>query len=451
MLFRSTFDVEGLSAGSTYQFRVTPVTSGTVSTPEGATLTSVIALPPTPPLALYASLPYLTNASVPANRVLLTWSQPTDLSGGAINGYAIESSADGGLTWSVITENTYQNYTYYLVDGLTFGQQWQFRVRAITQFGRSQPGNTAIATISMPADAPSNLRAVANADATITLSWAAPLRNGGTPIYGYEISYFSGSTASPASASYTILTPNTGSTSTSLTLNQVNLSNAGYTYRVRALSAAGVGLAAYTTVTPQRPVVAPRAAYVSNVGNGTVTLNWLNGFGNYADWGSSQAPIGYQIEQKIGGVWIVLDTVLNNSNSGANYTVSGLTNGVSTEFRLAYITTGGEGSVLGTPTAPVVGNYTYLTATPYNTPDAPSGFQAIYGAHNRQVVMTWNAPSETGGLQILGYRVEYSSDGVNYYGLTQLTPYLSFTTIIDRKSTRLNSSHIPLSRMPSSA
>ena len=53
----TTFDVEGLSAGSTYQFRVTPVTSGTVSTPEGATLTSVIALPPTPPLALYASLP----------------------------------------------------------------------------------------------------------------------------------------------------------------------------------------------------------------------------------------------------------------------------------------------------------------------------------------------------------------------------------------------------------
>ena len=35
--------------------------------------------------------------------------------------------------------------------------------------------------------------------------------------------------------------------------------------------------------------------------------------------------------------------------------------------------------------------------------------------------------------------------------LTQVKPYSDIAAVLDRKSTRLNSSHIPLSRMPSSA
>jgi hypothetical protein len=180
---------------------------------------------PQPPTNLIAQ-------AVSSSQINLSWTAPSDL---LISGYKIESSTDGGSTWSPPV-NTGSTATTYSDSGLKPSTPYTYRVSTINPVGTSSPSTTASATtfsvVSSSPTPPTGLTATAVSSSQINLSWNAPTDNGGSPITGYMIerSTDGGSSWSPP--------VNTGSTATSYFDTGLSPSTA-YTYRVSAINSAG--------------------------------------------------------------------------------------------------------------------------------------------------------------------------------------------------------------------
>jgi hypothetical protein len=107
---------------------------------------------------------------------------------------------------------------------------------------------------------------------------------------------------------------------------------------------------------------------------------------------------GYLLEYSFDGqTWIKASTPDATATSGV---VGGLTNGVSTVFRLTPIGAAGSG------VASVVSITPGVLAQPPTSLTAQSG--------DSQVDLSWIAPVDTGGLKINNYVVEQSTDGTNW-------------------------------------
>jgi hypothetical protein len=86
-----------------------------------------------------SSPPSNPTASVTSDRVLLSWSA----SSGLPDGYLVEQSSDGSSFTQIqtVTETT------ALVDGLTNGQRYFFRVRSFNSAGNSSYSPTVTVTL----------------------------------------------------------------------------------------------------------------------------------------------------------------------------------------------------------------------------------------------------------------------------------------------------------------
>ncbi len=300
-------------------------------------------------------------------QVMLSWVQP---SGGAeVTDYEYELDFSG--TW-ISTGSTDTTTT---VTGLTNGQSYTFRVRAVNSAGRSA-ASTASASVT-PATvpgAPTNL-GVTGGDREVELSWTAPASNGGDTITGYEYEQ---------SGSGTWIS--TGGTDTTYTV--FNLTNGQpYRFRVRALNSVGEGAAsaASANVTPARAPDAP-TGLGATVSDQQVVLIWTAPASN-----GGATILRYEYELDNSGTWI------STGGTDTDYTVTGLTNGQSYTFRVRAANRVGAGlasnSQSDTPTATLV------------APDTPTGLSLTPG--NGQVMLGWVQPS--GGAALTHY--EYELDG----------------------------------------
>jgi surface protein len=98
---------------------------------------------------------------------------------------------------------------------------------------------------------------------------------------------------------------------------------------------------------------------------------------------------GYRIFQGTAPGNEVFVATIGNSTS---YNATGLTNGVTYYFTVVAVNAAGNGA-----------NATEAKATPMTVPGAPTGLVATSG--DGQVVLTWTAPSTTGGSAITGYKI----------------------------------------------
>ncbi len=173
--------------------------------------------------------------AVAGNRaVALSWTAPSDDGGLALAGYRIEQSTDGTI-WTVAVADTGSATTSHTLTGLTNGIQLGFRVSALNSEGVGAASGTATATPRTVPGAPT-IRTVTPANRTLTLSYAAPASDGGSPVTRYEYSVNGGTDWSAVPA---------GSTVGELVVG--GLSN-GVTYAVtmRAVNVAGAGPASPT-------------------------------------------------------------------------------------------------------------------------------------------------------------------------------------------------------------
>ncbi len=189
-------------------------------------------------------------------------------------------------------------------------------------------------SIATPAPtAPGAPSAVAGtpANGSVALTWAAPASDGGSPVTGYQITPYVGTTAQTA-----VLTKSAG---TSYTVTGLTNGTA-YTFTVAAVNAAGTGppSAASAPVTPTVPAATLPGAptgLTAGAGNGSAVLAWIAPASN-----GGSAITGYSVTPYVGTS--AQPAVLTNSTA-AGYTVTGLTNGTAYTFTVAAINGVGTG------------------------------------------------------------------------------------------------------------
>ena len=352
--------VSGLRNGQPYAFEVrasNPV--GGSATPGTGTATP----------ATYPSMPQRLTATTPSDRqVVLAWSAPTDDGGSAVTRY--EYQVEGGNAW--IDVGTSLTAT---VSPLTPHQPYTFLVRARNQHGAGEDKNThiaeVVATPTGPAQAPSaplNLMATPD-DKAVTLTWSAPLNDGGANITDYEYQVDGGTWLSGG--------PDLTQLVDGLTNGQP------YTFAVRALNRLGSSSAASTTATPNPQLPGMPQGLTARAGDEQVMLSWTAPT-------TGGTPTGYQVRSMVDGRYS--DWVSSDSMTG--HTVMDLTNGTEYTFEVRARNDAGAG-----PEASA-------TATPMAAPTvagAPQNLKAAAG--DERVTLSWTAPATGSAPTAYDYRV----------------------------------------------
>lgn len=299
--------VTGLTAGVPYGFRVraaNAVGPGTWSEVVWAT-----------PLGVPAA-PAVVSVTAGAAAMTLTWTHPASDGGAPLTRYLVEVSDDAGATW-VTGAEVAPGATSATIASLVNGVVHRARVVAENAVGRSAPSSVVEVTPRTVASAPQRVT-VTPGKAAVTVSWSAPVDDGGAAVTAYVVQYSTNgttwktasSTVKPSATSYTIS----------------KLTN-GTRYYVRVIAVNAVGKSPASAKVSTKPRTVPSKPAVSGTAAaGKVTIRWTAPSSNGA------AITGYVVQRYSGGTWRTVATV---GASARSRTITGLANGTSYRFRVA--------------------------------------------------------------------------------------------------------------------
>ena len=197
--------------------------------------------------AVRPTAPTLLPPTAGNTTATLTWTAPVSNGGSPITDYIVKRSTNGGTNWTRI-DSTVSTLTSYVATGLTNGTAYVFKVIAVNAVGISLPSATSspVTPVSVPSGAV--LLSVVAGNTTATLTWTAPVSNGGSPITDYIVkrSINGGTTWTR------IVRP--VSTLTSYVARGLTNGTA-YVFKVIAVNAVGISLPSATSspVTPALP------------------------------------------------------------------------------------------------------------------------------------------------------------------------------------------------------
>ena len=317
--------------------------------------------PPPPDLAQVMGV-----GVAPGNaQLVVTWTAVDTATGYTVQWTSGSQGYNTGDRQATVTTGSTTRYT---IPSLTNGTAYTVRVIATrTGVTDGPPSEEMTGTPGAPPAAPQDLRSEPG-DAEVTLRWAAPASDGGSPILRYEYALDDSGTWIDAGGDLE-------ETVRDLTNGQ------SYTVAVRAVNVAGAGPAAQVTGTPGALPGAPQRLR-SEPGDAEVTLRWA---APASDGGPPILRYEYALDDS--GTWI-------DAGGDLEETVPGLTNGQSHAVAVRAVNAAGAG-----PAATV-------TASPVTTPAAPQDLRSEPG--NAQVTLTWDAPTSDGRSPILRY--EYAID-----------------------------------------
>ncbi len=238
--------IAGLTNGTAYTFTVTATNAAGTGSPSAG---SAAVVPAPVPAALSAPLVVPSTPVVPATvpgaplrvgaarghlSAVVSWSAPAS-GGSPITGYRVVAAPGGrGCTTTDATRCT--------VTGLPNGRAFRFTVTAANAVGSGPASAASLPVTPAPVPGiPTRLQAV-RGNARLTLSWAAPSRNGTAAVTGYR------AVASPGGASCT--------TTGTLRCTLVGLVN-GRSYQVTVVAINRVGASPHSVATPATPATVP--------------------------------------------------------------------------------------------------------------------------------------------------------------------------------------------------
>ncbi|HYG40045.1 MAG TPA: fibronectin type III domain-containing protein, partial [Cytophagales bacterium] len=296
------YDVAGMTAGTTYFYRVRAITSGgNSSNSSEESLTTI----PEAPLAVAATAINSTGFTANWNTVTGATEYRLDLSL-----YPSFSSFIPGYTDYSIAANS------LAIVGLVEGQTYYYRIRAMNNGGSSDNSNS-ITTTTIPV-APTANSATSILGTGFTANWSNV--SGSTE---YRIDVANNSSFSPNLASYS----NRQVLSNSLSVSGLT-STTTYYYRVRALSSGGASDNSNIIIVPGAPV--------ASSGSGATTSSFV------ANWNSVTDATEYRLDVSTDAAFSnILSSYNNLSVLSENQTVSGLSAGKIYYYRVRAVSSGG--------------------------------------------------------------------------------------------------------------
>ena len=326
-------------------------------------------------------------------RVTLAWTAPANTGGAAILKYQYRARRTGTAAWTPDwtdvpdgsdSGSSAADETRVTVSGLTNGTEYRFEVRAVNSIGggtAAWKNDTPVAAPAQVPGRPRNLLA-ASGNAQVTLTWEAPLDDGGAAISRYEYRHAQG-TSVPASVLWQPAGLNFRQTVTGL------VNDRQYTFEVRAANSAGEGPPATIQARPTASANAPSAPrFLKAVTTDRqVMLSW---FAPARDGGSSITEYQYR---HASGTSVPDDTPWSSAGRRLHAGSGSLTNGQRYTFQVRAV-------------AAVAGPAASVTATPSanpvrRLPGAVSGLTATAGAYGDErrrrqygrVTLNWNPPA----------------------------------------------------------
>jgi hypothetical protein len=399
---------EGLSGGVTRHYRVSAINFNGAGDPSDIARATTEDLIPDAPTRL-------TARARGTSEIVLNWGAPSSSGSAPITGYLIEVSRTGTSQWVPLVANTGSRATTYTHADLLPGNTRHYRVAAINRAGTSEWSNVAQATteVDVPG-APTGLRTIptgAGGSDQVLLTWNAPADDGGSAITGYRIEV-----SSNRVSGWIILVASTGSTGTTYLHTGLAPGTTRF-YRVSAINSRGTGRASNVEegTTSAAPPGQPRKARARGTGPNSVLLAW-----DAPETDGGARVTGYSIRM-IGPAdnsWIIIRP--NTGTTTTTFTHTGLDPVTRYQYQVAAINRAGPGPW----------SLTAATLTHADFAGAPTGLTAGEVGTSR-IDLSWNAPRYTGGVSILGYRIEASDDGGATWNIIRRNTNSTTTTFSD--------------------
>ncbi|HEV7302459.1 MAG TPA: fibronectin type III domain-containing protein [Tepidisphaeraceae bacterium] len=233
--------------------------------------------------------------------------------------FRIEWSSDSGTTWSEYT-STYASQTSYVVNNLTPGTRYDFRVRARHPNGSYSAFSNVLQVLTTPLGAPSDLTADVVYGNRVDLRWSD--NSEGEYAFRIELSTNGGSTWSE----YT----STGGEVESLAVTGLT-PGLTYKFRVRAYHNSGTysGYSNTVTATPSGLGV-PDGLQAYDYGAGQIQLYWSD---------NSDAETAYEVQHRVVNAATFVMHGMAGPNT-TNYFIAGLDPAESYEFRVRAVKNG---------------------------------------------------------------------------------------------------------------
>ena len=382
-LTTNTYTLTALVNGTTYLVRVTNTTSGTQDAAAPVTIT---------PRTSASAVTGLSGASS-LNAFSVTWNPVTgaDLGGLPLIGYRVTLQ---GPTNNLISVETITATSKTFNAGLSVSDTYTVTVVPVT-------GDSS-ATIVGASASVSPLKIYARADAVsisstiataggASVSWpaqsAASLGNAALRSYLVEVS--------SAGGSWNVVNnPNIDTSTATHQLTLTSLTAGVATFiRISAVTDAGTGNGAVTTVTPIGVPSKPRAVNAS-AGNTKVNLSWQPPSSN-----NGTTIVGYVIKIETSTTRSIL-----TGSTGTNFELTGLTNGTTYTMSVAACVA---------ETCTVSGELGAFSDTLTIVPATTSGWVESVTAtsNNGSIDLKWYNPTNNGGSTVIEFAIDKSADG----------------------------------------
>jgi len=367
--------VTGLTGNVAHTFRVSASNSAGTGLPSNeSTVTPTSFTAPTAPRYLSASARLLG--------AYVAWSAPIDNGGGALTGYLVDWSTDGGVAWSsaVRVEPTVRAVP---LAGLAGGVAHTVRVRAVSEFGAGESASiTVTPTLPTVPGSPtvSYLSAGYN---TIGVSWRPPVSDGGSPVTGYVVEHSTNNATwtrvtAPANLRYLDLTGLAG--------------GVAHTVRVRAVNTVGEGAASGgQTITPLAITApAPPRFVTASLSGNTAVITWNSPVS------TNGSPLtGYEVWQSSDGA--NFSKIADTGTVVRYHYARNLANDTTYTFHVRARNAIGASS----PSSAVS-----VTPRVAGVPSAPSGLTAT--VDGSAVNLRWTASTASASAPVSDYIVEYA-------------------------------------------
>ena len=389
--------ITGLTNGTAYQVRVRALNGVTGTAAIDASGVIPRGLPVASAAPIITMHPNSPNSPQVGRAISASQGLWSD-NGSSIVNTTFQWQVGSGSSWTNVAGATAASYT----PTANVGSQLRVVVTATNVAGATSSSSTATtAIIPAASSAPLSL-SIVEQDQALALTWQLPANTGGAPVVDYEVQ-----TSPDADVWTTVARATSTATSQSIT-GLVNGND--YYVRVRALNGVN-GAWAFVS----QPAV-PRGLPINTVAPGIVGTEHFGAVlsadaGSWDGNGADVSATSYQWQSSTNS------TTWSNipGATQVNYTV-GLYVGSTLRVVVTATNEAGPTVVNSAPTA-------VITAIPAATPVLTS-----QSAGNGQVTLGWTPPIHTGGVDMVSYSLQYSTDQSTWTTLT-FAPTVTSTTI----------------------